>query len=279
MLPVGRRLVAICLAVSLSGGAYLPAQKNPLSAHRETGISELGRSTFNSSCAACHGLDGHGSDKGVNISGSAKLRQVTDAGLSELISNGVPGTGMPAFRTLSSSQLQAVVAYLRSLQGKSDTRTVSGDPKHGKEIFFGKGRCSSCHAISGEGGFLGPDLSGYAYTASATTIHDEITRRRRVPQEGYRSAVLTTSTGDRLEGLIRNEDNFSVQFQCKDGSFHFFQKSELSNVDRLETSLMPSDYGDQLSASELNDLVSYLMSAAANAGATTSHKQKEDDYQ
>ena len=156
MLPGGQRLVAICFAVSLSGGAYLPAQKNPSSTHRETGITELGRSTFNSSCAACHGLDGHGSDKGVNISGSAKLRQVTDAGLSELISNGVPGTGMPAFRTLSSSQLQAVVAYLRSLQGKSDTRTVSGDPKHGKEIFFGKGRCSSCHAISGEGGFLAP---------------------------------------------------------------------------------------------------------------------------
>jgi putative heme-binding domain-containing protein len=279
-MPVSRNvLLLLCLVACVPAALQLCAQKSSLSGRPVKGISNLGRSTFNSSCAPCHGLDGHGSDKGVNISGNAKVRHLTDVQLSELISNGVPGTGMPAFRTLSSNQVQAVVAYLRSLQGKSGTGAVSGDPRHGKEIFFGKGGCSSCHAISGEGGFLGPDLSGYGYTASAATIRGEITRARRVPQQGYRQAVLTTSTGDRLEGLIRNEDNFSLQFQCKDGSFHFFQKSELRNVDRLETSLMPSDYGDRLSASELNDLISYLVSASANADSTTSRKKKENDYE
>jgi putative heme-binding domain-containing protein len=78
--------------------------------------------------------------------------------------------------------------------------------------------------------------------------------------------VLVTQDGNRLEGVIRNEDNFSVQLQTKDGGFHFFQKSNLRAVEHLERSLMPTDYSERLSASELNDLVSYLM----NSGSTTS---------
>jgi cytochrome c oxidase cbb3-type subunit III len=277
MVPNRNLCVLLNIALCLLTDVYLLAQKPSSSVH--AGKAASGRSTFNNACAACHGLDGRGSDKGVNISGSEKVRHLTDAQLSEIISDGVPGTGMPAFRTLSPNQLRTLITYVRSLQGKSDTQTVSGDAKSGREIFFGKGGCSACHVISGEGGFLGPDLSGYGNTASPSTIRDEITRARRVPRQGYRSAVLTTSNGERLEGLIRNEDNFSLQFQCKDGSFHFFQKSDLRNIDRQETSLMPSDYGDRLSARELDDLVNYMMSSAASAGTTISHKKKEDDYE
>src|ERR1035441_5597076 len=132
---------------------------------------------------------------------------------------------MPAFHSLSERQTSALVVYLRLLQGKSEMRTLPGDARRGKGIFFGKGQCFSCHTISGEGGFLGPDLSSYGSTASAKGIHDEIVRSRRTPPQGYRSAVLVTAAGDRIEGLIRNEDNFSVQFQTKDGGFHSFQKS------------------------------------------------------
>ncbi len=80
-----------------------------------------------------------------------------------------------------------------------------------------------------------------------------------MPPIGYRTAALTTDSGERLEGLVRNEDNFSVQLQTKDGSFHFFKKTELRSFERLDGSLMPADYRDRLSDGELNDLASYLM--------------------
>ena len=238
---------------------------------------EAGRTLYNSSCAGCHGLDGSGSDKAVDISGSAKVRHLTDAQLSGIISNGVPGTGMPAFNSLSERQTSALIVYLRLLQGKNETRTLPGDAERGKAIFFGKGECSSCHMISGEGGFLAPDLSAYGSTASAEGIRDEIVRSRRTPSQGYRSAVLVTAGGDRLEGLIRNEDNFSVQFQTKDGRFHSFQKSELRGLDRLETSLMPTNYGERLSSAELDDLVRYLLAAGPDAREAGTPRKKEDD--
>jgi cytochrome c oxidase cbb3-type subunit 3 len=233
-----------------------------------------GGRVFNSTCAGCHGLDGRGSDKGANIAGSAKVRHLSDAQIAGIISNGVPGTGMPPFHNLGERQIRAVASYLRILQGKLDARTSTGNPRRGKEIFLGKGECSTCHMISGEGGFLGPDLSAYGSAMSAKAIRDEIVRPNRIEATGYRSAVLITRDGNRLEGIIRNEDNFSVQLQTKDGSFHFLQKSDLQAMELLGQSLMPTNYGQTLSADEVNDLVSYLMNGGP-APAQPSQKTEE----
>ena len=271
----------IGLSLSLWMGTFhtsISAAQQKISSEADSKATlAAGGSIFNSTCAGCHGLDGRGSDKAVNISGNSKVRYLSNAQIADIISNGIPGTGMPAFHSLSERQIRAVVGYLRSLQGRLEARTLPGDAKRGKEIFFGKGECSGCHTISGEGGFFGPELSTYGSSLSASAIRDEILRPRRTPLEGYRSAVLTTLDGDRLEGIIRNEDNFSVQFQTRDGSFHFLQKSELRNLEHLDTSLMPTNYNERLSPGELNDLVSYLMNAAPDPSrARTSHK-KEDD--
>jgi putative heme-binding domain-containing protein len=273
-------LLGIALVVLFSGLTFSVAQRGAHS-KRPNNSGVVGRNTYNGSCAACHGLDGHGSDKAVNIAAGGDAQHFSDAQLSDIITNGVPGTGMPAFRNLSEKQVQAVVLYLRSLQGRAELRTLPGDPKRGKELFFDKGECSTCHTISGEGGFLGPNLSGYAATAEPTAIRDQILKTQRSPAFSYRPAVLTTADGERLEGLIRNEDNFSLQFQTKDGSFHFFEKSDLRNLERRDSSLMPTDYRDRLSSGELDDLVSFLVSANPDANkAGPSHKKKEeDDYE
>lgn len=267
-------LFPVALAFSMS---VLQASQN-LSSHQDSeAASAAGRSTFNSFCAACHGLDGSGSDKAVNISRNARARRLTDAQLSSIISNGVPGTGMPAFHDLNERQVRAVVGYLRSLQGKAYRRTLPGDPKRGKEIFFGKGDCSACHTVSGQGGFLGPDLTEHGATSSADAIRDEIIRVPRAPSLGYRMAVLTTDSGERLEGILRNEDNFSVQLQTKDGSFHFFKKAELRSFEHQDGSLMPTDYRDRLSNDELDDVASYLMTTPVPNMAVPTNKKKDDE--
>jgi cytochrome c oxidase cbb3-type subunit III len=253
--------LVLCVGVFLRSSSH--AQQNDSWDDDFKKTAAPGERTFNSTCAGCHGLDGHGGDKGPNIAGNAKVRHFSDTQVSSIISNGIPGTGMPAFHNLSARQIGSLVGYLRILQGKLDAGTSPGDARRGKEIFVGKGECSSCHMMSGEGGFLGPDLSAYGPSTSAKAIRDEIVRPNRIEAPGYRSAVLTTRDGNRLEGVIRNEDNFSVQFQGKDGSFHFFQKSDLQTVEPSGQSLMPTNYGQRLSADELNDLVQYLMSGGA----------------
>lgn len=237
--------------------------------------SAPGGRTFNATCAGCHGLDGRGSDKGADIAASAKVRRLSDSQVSSIISNGIPGTGMPPFHTLSAQQISLLVGYLRILEGKLDARTPPGDRTRGKEIFFGKGECSTCHMLSGEGGFLGPDLSAYGSSMSAKAIRDEIVRPDRIEGAGYRSAAITTRDGDRMEGVVRNEDNFSLQLQTKDGSFHFFQKTELRSVEPFGHSVMPTDYRQRLSPDELKDLVSYLMNGSLARPGPTSRKSED----
>jgi len=226
-----------------------------------------GQRVFDSNCAGCHGLDGRGGDKGIDI--VDKLADHTDAKLRGIIAKGIAGTSMPAFPELNPQQVRNIIGYLRSLQGRSGAHDLPGDAVRGKTIFFVAAGCSNCHTLAGNGGFLGPDLSSYGTNASVTAIRDAITRRDRVEPAGYRSAVVTTANGDRVEGVVRNEDNFSIQFLAKDGTFHFFQRADTQKVENPGHSLMPSDYGDRLSATDLNDLVSYIIKSASSASATT----------
>jgi putative heme-binding domain-containing protein len=257
------RLIATLLLCGVVFSApALQAQDDSLEDDFKTGPTP-GQLTFASTCAGCHGLDGRGSEKAPNIAGNAKVQHLTDTQLSEIISSGVPGTGMPPFRSLSPAQVRALVAYLHLLEGKVKARALPGDASSGRKIFFGKGECSTCHTISGEGGFLGPDLSAYGPQMSAEAILKALTGPARIVPSGYKPATVTTRDGSRVEGVVRNEDNFSVQLQTRDGTFLFLQKSDLLSMEYGSQSLMPANYGERLSRSELNDLVSFLMSAGS----------------
>lgn len=234
--------------------------------HREddsTRPSRSGQKTFASTCASCHGLDGRGGTA-PNIARNSKLEHSSDAEISAIITRGVPGTGMPAFRSLSSAEVRAVVNYLRVLQGHNGRWKLPGDSTRGKTVFFEKGACSSCHAVLGEGGFAGPDLTIYGADRSAKEIADAITHPKNNADGGYKLVTVINRDGRRFRGSIRNEDNFSLQLQAADGSFHFLLKSDVSHLEYEEHSMMPADYGTRLSQTELNDLVSYLMSAGRN---------------
>jgi cytochrome c oxidase cbb3-type subunit III len=241
--------------------------------------SEAARGVFSSSCAGCHGLDGRGGERAPSIASNPRVQHLSDEQISDIISGGIPGTGMPAFSSLTKEQIHSVVGYLRVLQGEPSAAALPGDPARGKQVFFGKGECSTCHSISGEGGFLGPDLTAYAYRIPAQTILEGIVSQNRIVPNGYKLAIVTTHDGDRVEGIVRNEDNFSLQLQAKDGSFHFFQKSDLQNVTYPTQPLMPTNYGERLSHAELNDLVNYLMVTASSSGQVppTRRKRTEDD--
>jgi len=60
------------------------------------------------------------------------------------------------------------------------------------------------------------------------------------------------------EAIRRNEDMFSVQMVDTTGAIRSFDKRRLSSVQSDPRSLMPADYGSRLSASDIDNLVTYL---------------------
>lgn len=130
--------------------------------------------------------------------------------------------------------------------------------------------------ISGQGGFLAPDLTSYAARLSADDVRAKVVNpdKHLDPRRGMVDLVLGDST--RLSGFVRNEDNFSLQVQSLDGVFHLLNKSDIRTQTYTGKSGMPTDYGSTLSAAEVNDIVSYLLRVSSSEDTQKKDNQLAD---
>ncbi len=221
--------------------------------------------TFTGICAGCHGLDGRGSERGPNIASREEVRRRSDAEMLRILRDGIPAAGMPNFASLGNAKLAALVSYLRTLQGKSASLPIPGEPRRGGPLFFGTARCADCHMVSGKGGFIASDLSAYAADSSPDEIRQAILTPNRDSRNNPGQVQVTLADGKVWEGVVRNEDNFSLQLLSLDGVFHLIQKHDISAIKPSSLPLMPSDYGQKLSPAQLDDIVGYLMTVAKTA--------------
>ncbi|MGH9470944.1 MAG: c-type cytochrome [Terriglobia bacterium] len=255
--PVAR--VAFLIVASLVSAFPVRAREQRIPV-RDGGSA--GARIFTSSCALCHGLDGRGGEHAPNIATNPSVQGLSDPALYQVIQNGIPAAGMPSFRSLGASGIQAVLDYLRALQGRGALAPVPGSPERGRALFFGKAACSKCHMVAGQGGFIGADLSTYARTHPPSEIRQAIVSPDKNLRRSDEIVVVTMRDGRAFSGLARNEDNFSLQLQTPDGAFHLFMKSGLASIRREPRSLMPSDYDSTLTPQQIDDLVSFLVSSA-----------------
>jgi cytochrome c oxidase cbb3-type subunit 3 len=231
------------------------------------------RKTFSTTCAACHGLDGHGGERGPDIA-SRQVQEHSDAELIRTVRNGISETGMPNFAFLGDARIEGLVSYLRVLQGTSGPLPMPGNPQSGEVLFAGTARCSQCHMAKGVGGFIAPDLSGFAAGLSPAEIRHAVLSPAQDGRQNRGKVLITFANGNPLEGVIRNEDNFSLQLQSMDGTFHLVQKSEISAIKPSEQPLAHEDYGKTLTPGQLDDLVSYLMHIAEKEPPKDPRKRK-----
>jgi len=275
--PVRFLLMAAVLLLTCGIGAS--SQDKPAATATSKGNTDnvtTGKQTYSASCAGCHGLDGRGGERAPDIVTRPQVRQLSDAALVQVLQNGVPNTSMPPFRFLDSKTRRSVVAYLRTLQGAASNLKLPGNSERGKEIFFKKGSCSDCHMVHGQGGFFASDLSGHAAGRSQESVRDAIVSPNRDLDPRRRTVVATLTNGSSLEGLARNEDNFSLQLLTPDGALHLLSKSLLASLTYRNQSPMPADYGSKLSPAELDDLVKFLF-ASAEKNSNRNSKEEPDD--
>ncbi len=234
-----------------------------------------GAAIFAANCAGCHGADGRGGEHAPNIATAPAVQHLMDRELAGIVRYGISGAGMPAFSSLKSQEVADVVAYLRILQGRGDIVKLPGDPKQGEILFFGKAQCSGCHMVNGKGGFIGSELSFYGAEAKPNQMRAVILDPDKNLPVDKRATTVVTNSGQKLTGMLKVNDNFSLSLQTMDGSFHFFQKSDLAQVDFGSRSLMPAS---TLNGKEVDDLVSYLLQTGnENATHSPEHSSKSEN--
>jgi putative heme-binding domain-containing protein len=249
-------------------------EKNPLA--NDPKAAKLGEFQFRSNCAFCHGLGARGGGRGPDLTRAQKKHGNADADLFRTINEGVPGTAMPPNGAtqqgvgMTEQEIWQVIAYLRSVQVKSEAQAL-GNAERGKELFFGSAACATCHMVQGKGGRLGPDLSATGSARSTEYIVESLRNPSRRLAQGisetmkefsqeYETVTVVDGGGAKFQGVVLNEDNFTLQMLDTREQLHLFQKDQLKSYEKSRESLMPKYDEKMLPEKDLQDLLAYMLS-------------------
>ncbi len=158
---------------------------------------------------------------------------------------------------LDAKESEQVVDYLYSLTRPGLGAPVPGDSEAGRQV-FAKADCSRCHIAGGQGGALGPDLSSVALRLSSARIRQAVLEPGSTIADGYRTVSVKTRAGRKITGVLKNEDNFSLQIMQPNNEYALLDRDELTEVTYERRSLMPDGYGGRLSALDLQNLLAFL---------------------
>ena len=245
-------LAPLCLCVSLL--AQVPTDQESIRA---------GTAVYRARCASCHGVDARGANAGSD------LTQLWSAGgkdqqLFQSIRRGLPNTLKPhSFGP--DKDVWGALAYLRTLDTGLAPAKTSGNVENGERVF--RENCSRCHQVNGGGGHLGPDLSRVATTRMRPMLAHKIRHASAYIMnvyaggyviDGYQPVTLVTRNGQRVRGVKKNEDAFSIQIMDTQERLQGYLKSDLRELINDETSVMPDFGADRISDRDLEDLLAYL---------------------
>jgi cytochrome c oxidase cbb3-type subunit 3 len=256
------RLVRVCVLVA-AAAATAGAAGAQDHGYTPADIENGGR-LFQSSCAGCHGVDGAGVS-GVELARGQFRRGTSDTELMKIIQGGIPGTTMPP-HNFTDAQAASIVAYLRNMAtvrtGAAPTilRGV-GDATRGKALFEGKGQCTTCHRVNGQGGPTGmaPDLGDAGAQRTALSLQMSILEPSSAMMPINRTVRIVTKDGKTIVGRRLNEDTYSVQLINEQGRLQSILKSDVKQYQINPASPMPP-FKDKLTTEEIADLVAYLLS-------------------
>jgi putative heme-binding domain-containing protein len=236
--------------------SVVAAQGQISNPHATAADRAAGAKIFRSHCAPCHGVKGTGG-LGPNLTTGSFFHGGSDADLYRNIGEGIAGTAMTGV-FFDGAQVWQIVAFVRSLSQTAAPGSVAGNAGRGEQLFRRQG-CIGCHLVRGEGGVKGPDLSVIGSQRSAEHFRESILDPNAKVSPEFWVAKIITKDGASHSGFVMNQDTYMVQILDFSKGLQSLSRSDFKDFGIDRSSAMPS-YRGKLSETELDDLVSYLVS-------------------
>jgi putative heme-binding domain-containing protein len=242
-------LLAACLA-----GAQTRTS-NPYSSATDVAA---GKRMYSFYCVNCHGMDG-ASGRGARLASKFRRFGTSDREMYQTIANGIPGSEMPG-QWLDEDSLWKILAFVRTLEADPPAVCASNPEAaaRGKQVYATKG-CAACHTTGMGGGRLGPDLTTIGATHTRQYLLESLDRPEAVVAPRYRMIQLEMRDGQTVEGVLLNEDDYSIHLMDRGEQLRSFLKEETGSITRGAGSLMPS-YRGAMNGQERADLADYMCS-------------------
>ena len=133
---------------------------------------------------------------------------------------------------------------------------AKSDPKKGKAIFAAS--CAACHKLYGEGGALGPELTGSDRHKLSYLLENILDPSAIVPAD-YRMTLLQLKDGRTLTGVIPAQTDRTLTLQTPAERLTI-EKTQITSQQQLPISFMPEGLLTALGQDQVPHLIAYLMS-------------------
>jgi putative membrane-bound dehydrogenase-like protein len=129
------------------------------------------------------------------------------------------------------------------------------DAIKGKEVF--QQQCAKCHSHSGEGGKVGPDLTGMSVHPKAELLVHILDPSRSV-EGNYVSYTVATRDGRTINGLLASETRTAIELTDTEGKTQTLLREDIEELAASRKSLMPEGFEKQVTPRQLADLLEFL---------------------
>lgn len=131
-----------------------------------------------------------------------------------------------------------------------------GDPFRGRAVFART--CQQCHTLFGEGGKVGPDITGSNRGDLDYILQNVIDPNAVIPND-YRTSNLETKDERAITGIVTKQDENAITIVTANETI-LVPRSDVKSLQQGEISMMPEGLIQALSSGEVRDLVAYLKS-------------------
>jgi putative membrane-bound dehydrogenase-like protein len=133
--------------------------------------------------------------------------------------------------------------------------TVAGNVENGRTL---SALCLACHVVNGQGGQIGPELSGAGAMGLEGVLRNILTPNAAM-EAGYRIFRVELKSGDLIDAFFVSDDKDAIVVRQPGGSDQRIERKDILNTSYIRRSLMPEGLLDGLNDEQVSDLLSYLM--------------------
>jgi putative membrane-bound dehydrogenase-like protein len=150
-------------------------------------------------------------------------------------------------------------AFINTLKTTLTPATLAAaDRSEGRRVF--QVTCAPCHRLYGDGGNLGPDLTG-AGRSNLDYLLENIVDPSAIVAADYRMTIVTMKDGRVLNGILaaRTERTLTVRTINETAAL---DRSDIQEVKESRDSVMPEGLLESLPPDKLRNLIAYLSGGA-----------------